>query len=59
MISNEGAVSAGMLKGVQCCVVFLLSAILFCSEEGDANCVTPEKLFSVAAITTGLYIYSR
>lgn len=67
MISSSGAVSAGIMKGVQAVAVFALSATIFCSFE-ESQCVTVMedghlslgllKIFAMYMVVRGVVAYS-
>eukprot|EP00667_Euglena_gracilis_P009118 EG_transcript_9250 len=67
MVSSHGAVSAGIMKGVQAVAVFVLSATVFCSFE-KSQCVTVFedghlspgllKVFAMYMVVRGILAYS-
>ena len=57
LLKNIGAVASALLKGIQAVVVILLSALFFCSSEGDGQCLTWNKIASATLVLSGVFAY--
>lgn len=57
LLKNIGAVASALLKGIQAVVVILLSALFFCSSEGEGQCLTLNKVVSAALVLSGVFVY--
>ena len=52
LLTSIGAVSAGVLKGLQAVIVFGLAHVMYC-ERDQAQCITPVKGASLAIVVCG------
>lgn len=57
LLSWVGAVSAGVLKGLQAVAVFCLAHILYCSRD-QSQCFTPAKGASLLVVIVGVLGYA-
>lgn len=57
LLSWVGCVTAGVLKGLQAVVVFVLAHLFFCGYKAE-NCFSPLKGVSLAVVVTGVTLYS-
>ena len=56
LLESLGAITSGVLKGLQMLVVFAASDLLFCASDGS-ECVTVAKSSCVAIVFAGLVLY--
>ena len=53
-----GATSAGVMKGLQAVLVFVVTSLVFCGRTGgDEMCFTVLKLVSLVAVVLGVGMY--
>lgn len=53
-----GSTSAGVLKGLQAALVFILAHWIFCDADNPGMCFSISKLFSLIIVGTGVVLYS-
>eukprot|EP00980_Cylindrotheca_fusiformis_P019118 scaffold6469_cov112-Cylindrotheca_fusiformis.AAC.3 len=55
-----GATSAGVMKGLQAAMVFVVTHLAFCGKTGGSEmCFSPIKWLSLVTVCTGVLWYSR
>ena len=55
-----GATSAGVLKGLQAVLVFLISSVMLCGRIGGSEmCWTQTKLLSLVVVVCGILLYGK
>uniref|UniRef100_A0A7S0B7D9 Sugar phosphate transporter domain-containing protein n=1 Tax=Pyrodinium bahamense TaxID=73915 RepID=A0A7S0B7D9_9DINO len=57
LLARIGAVSAGVAKALQAVAVFLLSHVLYCSQDAS-QCLTPIKSTSLIVVVSGALVYA-
>lgn len=55
----SGAVSAGVMKGLQAVLVFVLTDVIFCGTKsgGEEMCFTRDKFYSLLIVVTGVIVF--
>jgi len=56
LLQNVGAVASALMKGVQCLVVIVFSALFYCPTE-KSQCLTGSKIFSAILVLMGVLGY--
>eukprot|EP00929_Paragymnodinium_shiwhaense_P015533 TRINITY_DN123639_c0_g1_i1.p1 TRINITY_DN123639_c0_g1~~TRINITY_DN123639_c0_g1_i1.p1 ORF type:complete len:343 (+),score=69.92 TRINITY_DN123639_c0_g1_i1:80-1108(+) len=56
LLTRIGAVSTGIIKGVQGCCVFIFSHVLYCGRD-ESQCFTPAKGVSLVVVMCGVACY--
>ena len=56
IIDQIGAVASALMKGVQTCLVFCVSAVLFCAVD-SAQCFSTLKAVSCVLVVGGVVVY--
>jgi drug/metabolite transporter (DMT)-like permease len=57
LLADIGAVGSALMKGLQACVVIMLSSVFYCSVE-EAQCLSRTKAISIVLVLVGTLCYA-